>query len=107
MDENNEPLSAVAVQLGVDLPDTADDERRATLVEFVNHLIVHDFDKLVSLLYRLDVSEKKINRLLQGFPSVDAAEMITNLMIEREQEKIISRKTFRSPGDELPGEEKW
>ncbi len=103
----NEALSAVAIELGCDLQNQTYVEGRARMVQYVNGLIMHDFEKLVSILYRLDVSEKKINLLLQGFPSLDAADIITDLIIEREQEKIISRRNFKATNYDGSGEEKW
>jgi len=103
MQETN-PLIPVSVQLGI-IPDEDIDVRKL-IVDKINYLIVHDFEKLVYLLYRIDVSEKKIDLLLRQFPQTDAAEMIAGLMIEREAEKMRSREEFgKSGGDSL--EERW
>lgn len=107
MNEKTEALCIVAAEIGCDLHNQSYVEGRAIIVQQINGLIMHDFEKLVSILYRLDVSEKKINLLLKGFPSVNAADIITDLIIEREQEKEISRQNFKAPDYDGFGEEKW
>ncbi len=100
----HDPLLPVAIQLGVE--QSSSDIRRS-IVEKINHLIVHDFEKLVYVLYRIDVSEAKIDRLLKQFPQTDAAEMIADLLISREAEKIKSREQFKNDDSGFTEEEKW
>ena len=99
--------NAVAKELGlpVEIDNFAADKQ--LLIDKVNELIIKDFEKLVSILYRIDVSEAKINLLLKEFPDEDAAETIVNLMLEREAEKIKTRRQFRQKDDEINEEEKW
>jgi hypothetical protein len=77
--------------------------------QFVGHirfLIDTDFEKLVYLLYRIDVSEQKIKELLDKKSTSDAGEIIANAIIERQKEKLDSRKRFKF--DETDSkEEKW
>ena len=68
------------------------DDLRSSLENYINHLILHDFPKLVNLLYRIDVSEKKLKLMLEEKNGVDAAGIIAGMIIERELEKIKSRK---------------
>ena len=82
------------------------EEGRQKLVQAVNHLLVNDFNKLVWVLYRVDVSEPKLKRLLQEHPKTDAAQLITDLLIERQQEKARSREHFKGNAD-IPEDEKW
>lgn len=67
----------------------------------VNRLIVHDFPKLVAVLYRLDVSEKKLKQVLQAKPQTDAAEIIALLIVERVLQKIKTRRQFRQDGGDI------
>ncbi len=64
------------------------------LAAYINELINHDFSKLISILYRADVSEAKLKSLLKTSPGVDAGFLICELMIERELKKIESRKNY-------------
>ena len=71
------------------------DNLKRFLEEKINHLIEHDVDKLLSLLYRIDVSEKKVRAILAAHPHQDAAPLIAELIIERQIQKLISRKKYK------------
>ncbi len=74
---------------------------------YINRLILSDFSKLVQLLYRVDVSEKKLKQILQEHPNEDAAVIIAQLIIERQQQKAESRKKYNTPPNDIPEDEKW
>lgn len=76
------------------------------LSNYINELIVKDFEYLVSLLYRIDVDENKLRSILEDHPREDAADTIASLIIERQIQKIQSRKKFTRPGTE-GDEETW
>lgn len=73
----------------------------------INHFITHDFERLVQLLYRIDISEDKLRRALQQQPKQDAALLISKLIVERLQEKKESRNRFTPPPADDPGAERW
>lgn len=79
----------------------------AQLAAHLNDLIKHDFEKLISYLYRIDVSEQKLRSMLQQNPGEDAANMIAALIIERQQQKIETRRKYRQRNDDVDEEEKW
>ena len=81
-------------------------ELRQQLIDYVNDLLLHDFSKLVQLLYRIDVSEQKLKTLLSENPQTDAAVIITDLIIKRQKEKLETKRSFR-PDDDIPEEDKW
>jgi hypothetical protein len=83
-----------------------DDKRKETIRSIVNELIVQDFNQLVQFLYRVDVKETKLKKLLHDHPQADAAALITDLLIERRLEKIKTKASF-SQKDDIPDEEKW
>ncbi|MEI9944215.1 MAG: hypothetical protein WDN26_08300 [Chitinophagaceae bacterium] len=103
--------AAILISLATDWQFHITDQQRLSvqlLEERINHLLTNDFDKLISLLYRMDVSEKKLRTELQQHPQEDAARIITALVMEREWQKIQSRKQFSGKEeDEIPDEEKW
>ena len=66
----------------------------------VEEMMCTDLDLLLSSLYRLDVEEHKIQRALKS-ATVPAAEGIASLIIERQKEKIATRKKYSS-GDSDP-----
>ncbi len=77
------------------------------LTDRIDYLIQTDFNKLVSILYRLDVSETKLSQMLKDQTGTDAAEIIARMIIERQREKIITRAAFKKPGDDIPEADKW
>lgn len=66
------------------------------LVKFIDDLIKNDFNRLLNILYRIDISEEKLKiKLAENKEStIQSAEIIAQLFIEREQEKIISRAKY-------------
>ena len=76
------------------------------LASYINDLVINDFDYLVSLLYRIDVDERKVRALMRQGKDEVAGEIIAQLIIERQEEKIRSKKQFKPPTD-IPDEEKW
>ncbi len=85
-------------------------EIREQLIVLVNELINKDFDALVQLLYRIDVYEKKVRLSLNQNTNEDAASIIADLIIERQLQKIESRKQFRenkTNETNESNEEKW
>lgn len=84
-------------------------DRQALLRELeahINWMIVHRFDALVQVLYRMDVDEGKLRRMLQEGSNTDAAGIIADLMVERQLQKIRTRQQFRRNTD-IPDEDKW
>lgn len=77
------------------------------LVAFVNELITQDFNQLLTLLYRLDINEKKLKQTLADHPDQNAGELIAKLIIDRQEEKKKSREAFKQKDWESSEEEKW
>jgi hypothetical protein len=82
------------------------DQLIAMLAVHINELLQTNFEQLVNLLYRIDVSEKKLKQLLSDFPKEDAGTIIAALIVERQLEKINSRNRYKTDGS-FDGEEKW
>jgi N-acetylglucosamine kinase-like BadF-type ATPase len=82
-------------------------EIHAELSDYINTLIKNDFDKLIAYLYRIDVNEQKLKILLQQFPLQDAGNIIASLIIERQEQKIKTRKQFSQQDTDFDEEEKW
>lgn len=103
--EENKNLDAL-LNLNLQLTALQKAEMKEHLIVYINHLLLHDFNSLVQILYRVDVSEKKLKELLQQNQQTDAAVIIADLLIERQEQKLKTRKSFRQDND-IPGEEKW
>jgi hypothetical protein len=85
-------------------PAISEKELREQMVVHINHLINTNFEKLVFYLYRIDVNEKKIRRLLEQKEGEDAAGLIADLIIERQVQKIASRKIFKKEQTDMTDE---
>lgn len=111
--ENTELIRLLNKELSIDLVDRlSSDEIHAQLSNAVNQLVKNNFEKLVSLLYRIDVSEQKLKSLLHQFPQEDAGNIIASLIIERQEQKLKTRKHSDNDrnsqqDDDLDEEEKW
>jgi hypothetical protein len=93
--------------MAIELPEKLSlDELHIQLAEYINDLIQTNFEKLIALLYRIDVSESKLKQLLQQNSAEDAGKIIATLIIERQTQKIKLRNQNR-PGTDIPEMEKW
>lgn len=88
-------------------PGAALEEIRSSLAAYINDLINNNFNQLVSLLYRIDVSENKLRQLLGQQAGRDSAQLIADLIIERQLQKIKSRKENRQNKKESDEAESW
>jgi hypothetical protein len=108
MQEKQELIKAIKADFSIIISDKAGmDELHAALSQYINHLIVHNFTQLISLLYRLDVSEKRLQQWLLDNTTEDAGKIIADIIIERQLQKIKSRNQFRQQDDGISDDEKW
>ena len=106
MDEKKEIIQSLSQWIA--LPDTGDingEEFEHILRQAINDLIQHDFQKLIELLYRVDIDEPGLKILLKQEKDKDAAVIISRLIIERQIQKIRDRKKFNSSN--YSDEERW
>jgi hypothetical protein len=73
----------------------------------INHLINTNFEKLISVLYRMDVSEQKIKHLLANNDNANAGVIIATLIVERELQRIKTKNEFLQTSKNNCDEEKW
>lgn len=72
----------------------------------INQLVLHDFPRLLSILYRVDIPESKLRTTLRDNPRADAGRVMAVLILERQREKKKLREKYRQPpGDDE--EERW
>ena len=106
--EDNQLLAVLARELDIPVsPGNTDTVNREQVARTINDLIQHDFQRLVTLLYRVDVSEQKLKRILKDNPGIDAGLLITDLLVERQAEKLRSRKENRQRDKDIDENEKW
>ena len=66
-------------------------EAHDQVLKLVEQLLTKDFNKLIHVLYRIDVAEDKLKEAL-GESSANPAEVITTLIMKRELQKVVTRK---------------
>ncbi|KAA5534451.1 hypothetical protein F0919_07450 [Taibaiella lutea] len=94
--------SILAHSFEIDFPEMISKEKIIEVLSWrVDKLIEGNPDKLFSMLYRLDISERKIKEAMATDNEV--TKKIAVLIYERQLEKIISRRNFsaETPDDDL------
>ena len=100
-------LQEISKELEIVLNEEDHSLARQLLAARINEFINNDFQRLVSILYRMDVSETKLKQLLTNNPEADAGIIIADLMIERQAEKIKSREQYGKRDENISDDEKW
>src|ERR1700722_2642534 len=89
-------------------PVDAPEALEALLAEKVNALIEGNFDQLLQLLYRIDINEYRLRRLLLENEGEDAGKIIPRLIVQRHWQTMKSRRKYRQDTDAgAEGEERW
>ncbi|GIM53167.1 hypothetical protein CAPN004_21970 [Capnocytophaga cynodegmi] len=71
------------------------EEQFETSVEYVGFLIRTNFNKFMSILYRVDVSEEKLKKNLQENKHTPTCQVIATMLLERELEKRKWRTLYK------------
>lgn len=99
-------ISELSDKLEIEIPEKKSmEELKLLLTGYINHLMNNNPDKLVSILSRVDVSEKTLKANLQN-QKENASSIMAQMIIERQLEKIKTRERFKS-NDDIPENEKW
>jgi hypothetical protein len=103
----NEASSDIVSQVSQAVTVQQLEDLRARLTEEIDLLISSDFLRLVRILYRLDISEKRLRTLLAETGGKNASETIADMIIERQMQKIRSRAEHKKRNDNIPDDERW
>jgi hypothetical protein len=87
-------------------PESLSTMRLEEMAHVIRQLIDRDFPRLVNLLYRLDVPEQQIRRVLIENPEGDAGMLIAELVAARIAQREKYKDLFRKE-DQIPEDEKW
>ena len=71
------------------------EEFRKHLTEKLKFLLDEKFDTLVNILYRIDISEKKLSQLFSGNNRDSIPASLAEMIIERQLEKLRLRKLYK------------
>ncbi|MBL6447239.1 hypothetical protein JMN32_13030 [Fulvivirga sp. 29W222] len=75
---------------------TSIDDLKELLIPVINYLLDRDMPRLLNALYRIDISESKVKEILTVDNPSDIAPKLTTLIIERELQKVITRRKYSS-----------
>lgn len=107
-DPSQDIIPLLNKELSLELSDKLSlSELEQQLTNHINHLINTDFEKLVYYLYRIDVNETKVKQLLQQQGGENAAQLIAQLIIDRQLQKIKSRAEHTPPATDEDDAERW
>ncbi len=98
-DQHKEVLVSALQTLGLDNGVFEEDNfiLEKKLSVYLNDLIVKDFNKLISTLYRIDISQDKaVAALVENAKVETAGETIARLIINRQKEKLHFRTFFKN-----------
>jgi hypothetical protein len=93
-----------------ELPEHASEEvLTQVLAQRINELIASDFSRLLTLLYRIDIDETQLRRLLREHADQDAGLIIAKLILARQREKAATREALRKSAEDadIPDDERW
>ena len=103
----NEIRNQLAQSWEINAPGNSFTEFEAQLAARINQLVNEDFNKLISILYRLDIDEHALRKFLQDTNANDAGTVIAGMVIQRQLQKNKSRQEFRQRDDNIDEAEKW
>jgi len=100
-----ETANALKSDWDIILPDKfSEEEILRRLADRIVTILERGPDTFCQLMYRLDISEKKLNAILN---EDDVALKIARLIYDRQLQKIQSRRENSKPGDNADPELKW
>jgi len=76
-------------------PKTAYDELKSQIAPIISKLMSNNYERLLSVLYRIDVNEKSISEEIYRRNDEEPSSIITDLIIERELKKVVIRRYFK------------
>jgi hypothetical protein len=79
-------------------------ELKKHLTAKISELLDNNYEKLINILYRIDVDEDKLNELFGSQNRESIPGKLADLIIERQIQKINIRNMYREERKNLPGE---
>lgn len=72
------------------------EQLKKKLADYLNDLLVSDYNKLISILYRIDIAqEKAVAELAKNAENESPGKTLARLIIERQLQKIETRRKYR------------
>ncbi|SHI52527.1 hypothetical protein SAMN05444280_10340 [Tangfeifania diversioriginum] len=76
--------------------ENAYEELHRQLSDQITGLIQYNYDKLLSVLYQVDITDREIARAEQELPHYSHIEIIAHQVIVRDLKKVLLRRYFKS-----------
>lgn len=107
--DNKDWIVSLSNELEIPLPDEQGIQKfRTVLAGYISDLVENNFEKLIHILYRLDISESKLKQLLKEKIQNNAGMLIADMIIERQLQKINQKKEFRKEDTgSIDEDERW
>lgn len=104
-DAAHQAASALSKEWGLQLPETVAEETIINLLaDRLTAIIAEGPDAFYRLMYRLDISEKKLNAVLNH---PDTPQKIARLVYDRQLQKIKSRMENKGRFEDGDGDMRW
>jgi hypothetical protein len=101
-----ETLPEQSVNTGLELVNT--EEALLQWLEIrLNDLILHHFETLLFLLYRIDIDEAQVRKMLSTRAQENAGRILAELILKRQKEKLAWREKLKGYGTDGDENERW
>lgn len=67
----------------------------------IRELLDKNLEKLVSIMYRIDLNQAKVDRIFENISKDDIAYQLAALIIERQMEKVRTRRQYKNTGGQI------
>ena len=65
---------------------------------YIDQMLNDNYEKLMSLLYQIDLSEKELTKKNPDYQFETVSEIVTHKILERELKKVLMRTYFKEKG---------
>jgi len=97
MEESKELSEAISSRFELTIADnyTLDDLKQALFYR-IRELLDKNVERLLSILYRVDLNQKRLDEIFQNNSKEEIAEKIAEAVIERQLQKIKTREYYKN-----------
>jgi hypothetical protein len=67
----------------------------------IRELLDKNLEKLVSIMYRIDLNQEKVDRIFENISKDEIAFQLAVLIIERQMEKVRTRSLYKNTEDQI------
>lgn len=67
----------------------------------IRELLDKNLEKLVSIMYRIDLNQEKVDRIFENISKDEIAFQLAVLIIERQMEKVRTRRLYKNTEDQI------